>query len=231
MVSVISASTSTAQASLELTITREELDTQAEALRFIHDSFILGSQSKDVSENPYAKLWSALIGHAIDESKADITNIPRVCSDLYDEGGFMKNRNTKKQFVINTRQLGNLKSDNIGKIIITATSTSTKGPFYPATTYPRILYGSSGLGSSSTNEDLYDQTENASDEIQRVEGIYIIAVKGDQNKIVSESGSSISEKTSYYDFYIRSCWMPPGVERASTVSTVVRLYDPAVITY
>lgn len=228
VVSVISASTSSAQSSLELTITREELDSQAEALRFIHNSYIIGSQSKDTSENTYAKLWNTLVSHAVDSDKADIDYTPKTCSELYDTNGFLKNYDTRKQFVINTRRLSD--PTDVDNIIVTATSTSTRGPFYEAVTYPRILYGGSGLGSSSTEEDLYNQTESDSKNIQRVEGLYIIAVKG-SSKIVSEAGADVSTKTSYYDFYIHSCWMSPNSEYASTVSTVVRLYDPAVITY
>ena len=228
VVSVISASTSSAQSSLELTITREELDSQAEALRFIHDSYVLGSQSKDTTENPYAALWNALVSRAVTPANGDIDYRPKTCSELYDSNGFMKNSVSRKQFIINTRNLSN--PNDINNVIVATGPTSSKGPFYEAATYPRVLYGGSGMGSSSTSEDLYSQTENASTTIQRVEGIYIIAVKGD-SKIVSESGTNISTKTAYYDFYIHSCWMPPSSTYASTVSTVVRLYDPAVITY
>lgn len=228
IISVISASTSSAQSSLELTITREELDSQAEALRFIHDSYVIGSQSKDTTENPYAALWNTLVSHAVDPSNGDIDYTPKSCSELYEPNGFMKNNVSRKQFVINTRRLGN--PSDIDNIIVTTGVTNSRGPFYEATTYPRILYGGSGMGSSSTSEDLYSQTENASATIQRVEGIYIIAVKG-ESKIVSETGTNISTKTAYYDFYVHSCWMPPSSTYASTVSTVVRLYDPAVITY
>ncbi len=228
VVSVISASTSAAQSALELTITREELDAQADALRFIHDSYVIGSQSADTSENPYADLWNALVARAVEASNAGLDDVPRACSELYEGNGFLKNSATRKQFVINTRKLSN-PSDTAGIIVATSAATST-GPFYEAATYPRILYGGSGLGSSTTSEDLYSQVENASTTIQRVEGIYIIAVKG-SSKIVAETGTSISDKNSYYDFYIHSCWMPPSSDYASTVSTVVRLYDPAVITY
>ena len=223
VVSVVTASTSAAQSALELTITREELDTQADALRFIHDSYVTGSQSADTSQNAYANLWKTIVGRAVNESDAGLNDIPRTCSELYEGNGSMKKTATRNQFVINTRKLSN--PSNVSGIVLSAASSGT---FYEAATYPRILYGGSGQGSTSTNEDLYSQTESASTEIQRVEGIYIIAVKG-KSKIVSDSGDSITNKISYYDFYIHSCWMPPGSDYASTVSTVVRLYEPAVI--
>lgn len=244
VVSVVSASTSGAQSSLELTITREELDAQAEALRFIHDSYVTGSQSKDTSENAYAALWQSIVGAtdgsvrglAVNETTAKnsgaLSYNPQTCSGLYNGSGAV-NRYTSDliPFVINTRQLNNPSSANISNVVITSGQTGSSSVFYPPTTYPRIIYGGRSFGSDVTSEDLLAQATESSDRLQRVEGIYIIAVKDDGSPIVSGTGGSVSSKPAYYDFYIRSCWMPIGSERASTISTVVRLYDPAVITY
>ena len=60
VVAVISASTSAAQASLETTLTREDIDSQAEALRFIHDSYINGIQSAKTGDNKYENLWKRI---------------------------------------------------------------------------------------------------------------------------------------------------------------------------
>ena len=231
VVSVVSASTSSAQAALELTITREELDSQAEALRFIHDSFVIGSQSMDTSKNPYTELWQAIASRAIEPKDENISYIPTTCSELYDADGFM-NAGIRDQhpFVINARQLNTL---DPAKIIVDYDSNIAQGHFYEAATYPRILYGDI---LTSDSRGLYDQDERIEDEIQRVEGIYITAVEG-LSDIVSNTPSDegidveIGSKIAYYDFYIHSCWMPPGSERASTISTVIRLYDPAVIYY
>ena len=49
VVAVVSGSSSGAQSSLETTVTREQIDAQAEALRFIHNSYIadVKSDAKD----------------------------------------------------------------------------------------------------------------------------------------------------------------------------------------
>lgn len=237
VVSVISASTSAAQSALELTITREELDSQAEALRFIHDSYVSGSQSKDTSENAYAKLWKTITDLAKDNKESDenvVKYTPKYCSELYDDNGFMKDRTTRRQFIIDTRQLGYLKNesgdDNSSNIVVTPKTTDSTGLFYSATTYPRIVYKSAT--NKVTDEDFYSQTEDTNSKIERVEGIFIVAVEGKSSQIFNASRNKMETgKVSYYDFYIRSCWMPPGSDRASTISTVVRLYDPAAITY
>ena len=232
VVSVVSASTSGAQSSLEVTITREELDAQAEALRFIHDSYVSGSQSKNTSENPYAALWNALVSHSVGDEGGIGVNLnynPTTCSELYSNNGLINTANagSTKPFIINTRQLNN--PGDPSKIIIEGnTALGSRGVFYPPSTYPRIVYGDTTISSRVDGDDLYSQATSNFESIRRVEGIYIIAARG-KSKIVE--GSTTKERATFYDFYIRSCWMPPGSDRASTVSTVVRLYDPAVICY
>lgn len=56
VVSVLSSSTSGAQTALESTLTREEIDAQAEALRFIQNSAVNG-------DSRYKKLWDAIVGN------------------------------------------------------------------------------------------------------------------------------------------------------------------------
>lgn len=234
IVSVVSASTSGAQSALETTLTREDLDAQAEALRFIHESYVSGSQSEDTTENPYANLWNAITRLAVTESVAKSSGAlsfnPTVCSSIYDGAGRVK-RTVSNQipFVINTRKLND--PSKTSEIVMTSGETGSKPIFYEATTYPRIVYGdtSSGVAESIDNENFYAQVENNKSTLRRVEGMFIVAVKDSGSKIVSGSSGNIISSSAYYDFYIRSCWMPVGVDHASTISTVVRLYDPAAI--
>lgn len=243
IVSVISASTSGAQNALEVTITREDLDSQAEALRFIHDSYVSGSQSKDTTQNNYAELWNAVAEKAID--REEITSVkleeylkfnPSSCSELYDTDG-LDNEKTGKPFIINIRQLGNPEG-NTNKILISNGDTNSAGNpiFRTATTFPRIVYNKQVVlndsGDKEIAEDLDSQARaDDQDTIYSVEGMYVIAIKGETSQVVSGSDHTAKPQSAHYDFYIRSCWMPPGAERASTISTVVRLYDPAVICY
>lgn len=238
VVSVTSASTSKAQSALETTITREEIDAQAEALRFIHDSYISGSQgeTKTPVYNAYGELWNAIIADAEEEGDGG-KNIkeyrPNMCSELYSnnkDGTLDNDRTGKNPFILNIRQLGNVEQDGAEKVVIRPSNGLDKKNwvFFEPATYPRILY--------SDSEDLESQTSEVDEEneIKRVEGLYIVAYSGKSQIIKgdgSENNKNAQSETTFYDFYIRSCWMPPGAERASTISTVVRLYDPAVIHY
>ena len=229
VVSVVSASLTGAQASLEVTLSREELDSQAEALRFIHESYVSGSQSKDTSKNNYAALWKKITDLAtkVDTdpgARGAIEYNPITCSELYpNNNGTIDTSKTGNvtPFIINTRLLGNPKDP----IILTNNANRV---FYQATTYPRILYG-------GTNTSLEEEANYNSSTLTRSEGIFIIAVKGNSEIVVDADNTQPNQvtksKTAYYDFYIRSCWMPLNSDRASTISTVVRLYDPAVIEY
>ena len=228
VVAVISASTSAAQAALETTLTREDIDSQAEALRFIHDSYINGIQSKKTEDNPYANLWNTITKGAYadgDTYTGTTTSVkaynPTTCSEVYNGNtGWVNNPASGKgtPFIIDIRKLNDT-SASVEQIVIKSTGGSGTGKFYPATTYPRILY-------YSGNDDLYSQVEDGNT-ISRVEGLYIIAVRGGSVKVVT--GSNVEYKPAYYDFYIRSCWMPTNADHASTISTLVRLYDPAII--
>lgn len=227
VVAVISASTSAAQASLETTLTREDIDSQAEALRFIHDSYVNGIQSAKTGDNKYENLWKRIEDLAYNDGDTYPSDYPELggqsikkyditaCSSLYNGGSGLRNLvnnpGDKAPFVLNVRKLS---STDPSQVIIRGPSNAA---FQPASTYPRILY--------SSNESLYSQVTDGSI-ISRVEGLYIIAVKGSA-KVVTNG--SVDTKPAYYDFYIRSCWMPVNSDRASTISTLVRLYDPTII--
>lgn len=215
-VSVINGSTNGAQSSLESTITREEIDGQAEALRFIQSAYIAGGQVEDTRTSKYATLWQNIASRAIDISRmnnaqkdAILKYNPTSCSELYNSGTLA----SQKAFIINTRAMS---SNNWSRIVVNYDA----GTFREATTYPRIVYN--GLSS----DELYDPMGVANYSITSVEGIYIIGVRdADGTIIVSDSGST-EYRSAYIDFYIRSCWFTPSADRPSTISTAVRLYDP-----
>ena len=225
-VSVINGSTTGAQASLESTITREEIDGQAEALRFIQSAYVAGGEIDESNPTKYASLWQIISNHAIDLSSvpaADRDTVlkynPVTCDKLYqpvdstDWAGLAM----QKAFIINTRAMN---SNSISDIIIDYKNNRNK--FGLAATYPRIVYG------SDASDALYDDT--AASNLFRAEGIYIIAVRDeDGTVIVSDSGGGSTIKSAYIDFYIRSCWFTPNADRASTISTAIRLYDPDAI--
>ncbi len=228
VVSVINGSANSAQSSLEATITREEMDGQAEALRFIQSAYIAGGEAVDSSgKSKYERLWDTLSARAIDLTKLSASDRdavlkynPVTCDEIYRSDNNAGWNTLKKQnaFIINTRAMS---TNDINNIIVGYSPSI----FKTATTYPRIIYG------GNTSDALYNPSEaTGALKITGVEGLYVIGVRDkDGTVIVSDTDSSTTIKSAFIDFYIRSCWFTPGADRASTISTVARLYDPAVV--
>lgn len=201
VVAVMSGGTSSAQTALETTLTREEIDAQAEALRFIQASYI--AEKKDV-DGKFGQLWNKIAESSI-TNEGEIDAIaqysPEDCSTLYSASGEAKNYG----FVINTRKLGTFSSPS--EVISKNLSA--------AQTYPRLIF----------NGDGGSLVDSGTDNLQKAEGIYIIAVKEPKNS-TSTSIVGTGNTSAYYDFYIRTCWYGTGDQTPSTISTVMRLYDP-----
>lgn len=220
VVAVVNGSTSSAQSNLEITIAREEIDAQAEALRFIHNSYLTGDDtgtSTSLGTNTtYNKLWQKIIGLARNNATA-LNFQPKTCDELYaNDAAYLKQNGA---FILNTRQLS---STNINNIIYTAQTNTSQ--FKVASTYPRIIHVASDSGTNS----LLNQGSGTG--FYRAEGIFIIPIKDQKSTNVVTAGGVV-KKAAYYDFYIRTCWFGPGADRPSTISTVVRLYDPNVIDF
>ena len=229
VVAVVSSSTTNAQSALESTVTREEIDAQAEALRFIQSSYIAGgyanAQDSSGDLQKYANIWDEIVDQAIDPSKVisseEAEKIlrfnPASCASVYNSSDL----SNQGAFVINTRKLS---SSNPTEIVIRARGSSY---FHETSTYPRIIYGPYDAAADVTPDGLLEQ--GYQNYISRVEGIFIVAVKDPGTSIVSSG--SVTERSAYYDFYIRTCWYNPGADNPSTISTVIRLQDPASINY
>ena len=256
VVSVVSTSTSSAQSSLEATVTREGIDAQAEALRFIQSSYLAGGQSNLTKNNKYKILWDEITGRALNYYTSGtelyetaITYIPATCDSLYSKNDSdYSSLFRQNAFIINTKNLG-LKIDDsmnateirntVGEIVVEADKSSNL--FKEAPTYPRIVYDDNEAWSNIN--DLTNITDasklNKAISVTSVEGLYVVAVKDPcSTNVVGGTGSSSladgcsgSEKAAYYDFYIRSCWYGPGADRPSSISTVIRLHDPAAVSY
>ncbi len=283
-VSILTASVSSLQTVLENTLTREEIDAQAEALRFIQSAY--SAEGEEDPDNPtkYSALWDHIANRAINlndlpnapdgsesELKKTILNYnPTTCNELYLNSNDSNDVSLIKQkaFLINTHNLGLTLEDFynpedylvnqrqakrkeaintlINKIIIEPeepTNTQDKDnpilkavsnsntEFKPATTYPLINY-------------------NSDNDITSAEGIFIVPVKDSDGTVIitnsvddkyalkDASGNPIQPYedeplsrlvSAYIDFYIRSCFFTTNSEHPSTISTVIRLYNPNVI--
>ena len=211
VVSVMSGGTSSAQTALETTLAREEIDAQAEALRFVQSSYIA---EKDNADGKFTKLWEAITkkAHNNEEPKnkfnSDLaTYSPSTCDELYDSTD--KDEAKTHGFIIDTRKLGTFNEGEINNVIV------SKDKLEPASTYPRLIYNDSDSLANTYQGDT----------LQSAQGIYIIAVKDPKTTTIDGE----VDKSAYYDFYIRTCWYGTGDQTPSTISTVIRLYDPTIV--
>lgn len=221
IVSVMTGGNSSAQTSLETTLARAEIDAQAEALRFLQTAYI--SDKNNNEDDKYVKIWEKITSSAIKGSNisSNVTNYtPSTCAELYNDSNSTSIKNLNG-FVINTKKLGNFSKSDIEDVIVSSKDDSSSSKFTEASTYPRLIYNSTdseALVSSGSESNLY-----------RAEGTFIVAVKDNRTTTLSDGKSTDSKQSAYYDFYIRTCWYGPGDETPSTISTVIRLYDPDVV--
>lgn len=210
-----------AQYSLELTMARNEIDAQAESLRFIHNSFL--AERDFASQNQeYAKLWQAI--------RKTTNTTPPLSQDTC-EKAIKSAKEAKNVFIVNTRVLNDKPQDTYLEETNRIISLKDNNIFTPAPVYPRIIYSNIVNASADSREDSEHQLveNNANDasaempspynQISRVEGIWIqgVAQKTENNN-----------PPEYYDFHIRTCWNPAGKsdKNPSTIGTILRLYNP-----
>jgi len=216
IVAVMNGGTSSSQTALETTLAREEIDTQAEALRFIQSAYIADRDSGEDSN--YNDAWGEIVGTTIKQALAidpntpaygdfqDIINNTTSC-DVYSNEVFKNHA-----FIVNPKNMN----------IVTAKNNDI---FHPASTYPRLIMSNQINGDNTLSDNLVDNS--LSGDLSRVEGLYVFAVKdADTTNITDPNNSDTSSKSAFLDFYIRACWYGNGDDTPSTISTVVRLYNP-----
>lgn len=150
VMAVMNGGAASAQMALEATLAREEVDAQAEALRFIQTAYIA-----DKDDDKYSELWNNIKNKAID-ADVEMQFPPDKCSELYEDGGEVR---TKNGFVLNTRILGENPSNALVGV--------NEGKLKEAATYPRLVY-------SDDNSLINDSSTT----LNAAEGIYVVAVKG-----------------------------------------------------
>lgn len=233
----------TIQGTLEIEMARNEIDAQAEALRFIQNSYL---SERELATRPYQNLWlklsrgsstaiSASAGTGLSNKPTDISQYTSVdCPTYYDKnnsGDKVHNIFKDRAFVINTRKLD---PSDVNGTIVQTTNNADAGKFADAALYPRIIYtrGTSGSNndgaplseifpSGGGNLTYQNQTSQVYDQVTRVEGIWVISAR-DMTK-----GENATPE--FYDFHIRTCWFAPGHDRPTTIATTIRLYNPEVI--
>lgn len=221
------------QATMELTMARNEIDAQAEAIRFIHNNYNSERELVD-GKRVYEDLWlkitrdeSTVIGTS---SGSGLVNSPNNlsrfystdCSKYYDFGKTtttdgIHNIQLDHAFIINTRKID---PKNVTNTILSAKKNPNK--FKETTLYPRVIFESTTPSAGNTDDSLYETNMTLYNQVARAEGLWVIGVK-QENK--NEPGKA----PQYFDFHIRACWYAPGRSTASTIATIIRLYNPEYI--
>ncbi len=255
-ISLMNSGVSQAQRSLELTMARNEIDAQGEALRFIQNNYVA---ERELSERDwqFTELWDAIKKHsisatAISQEAFDMTSSITSCQEAYQK----QFNSIYKPFIINTRFIqprtivensSSYASRVVPEIIKDGTNGSswnydiTNGVMHPTETYPRNIYGYLNIantniddlrgisGANNTSEDTLSENNTSVyyRNLKAAEGIWVVAVRGADSS--SNRITTNNTNPEYYDFYIRTCWNATGMTTFSTLTTVVRLYNPEII--
>lgn len=218
VVAVMNGGTSSSQTALETTLAREEIDTQAEALRFIQSGYIADKDADNSETTSFERIWSNINSRAISPSQtADYSTFNSIisntssCNVAYDDKNFFANH----AFVIDPNTMD----------LVLPSKDNNLAPFSSASTYPRLIKANQVSGSNTLSDQLADNSLTS--DLARVEGLYVLAVKdNDTTAITSGDNTKTEQASAYIDFYIRACWYGAGEDASSNISTVVRLYNP-----
>jgi len=235
-ITLMNSGVNTAEGALELTMARNEIDAQAEALRFIQNSFL---SERELSENnqQFTKLWRHITTGSSDchltQASCGLAISPEVFADYSFSVDTCPDPDDlpPNAFVINTRfiepsnfnfTIGSTPISYSSLLREMVISNSPDGPFRRTELYPRLVFKG-----TFTSDGTSDQTFTSDDLtetslyrfVDRVEGIWIIAVRSREEKNQPQA----------FDFYVRTCWYRPGDTRPSTIGTIIRLYNPEVV--
>lgn len=187
---------SSSEASLEASMARSEIDTQAESIRFIHDAYLASlNESAENDNNVYAGLWEEIIDQ--ESEPVNLQNISS-CADLYNSAN--ENHIGDGAFAINTRQLSAVTSG------VDPDSVVLRGILAEAPLYPRIVFGDKDSGNFIAKDERSGDVTAS-----KVEGIWNTIKQ-------AENGA--------YEVTIQACWYGPGSSVYTTLDTVIRLYNP-----
>jgi len=199
----------TAEATLELSMARNEIDAQSEAIRFIHNSYL--SEREFVSSSQtYANLWKRIKERTNNSSDAILELTVDNCAIRYDKTSAASSIYGRKTMILNTRKID---PNNPATTIISANESPDK--FRATELNPRVIFGPNA--SSNTDENLRE----AYTDLQSAEGIWVIPV--------TSTTTSTAGQPEFFDFHIYTCWNAPGREIPTTIGTIMRLYNPEMI--
>jgi hypothetical protein len=190
-----------AQRSLEIGMVRDQMDAQADALRYIHSEYLadLGQPTTTTLSNA-ATLWGQVTANAV-----GVTNTPTF--DSISDGKTCHLPANAQPFALDLQKFA---TNANPMLATTATTTGNNDPIVPV------------LASNASVPSLADETTYA--QVRYVstgtvsQGLWIVAVKNPHT----------TDAIGSYDFNVYSCWLTPGQAAPVTLGTVVRLYDPKI---
>lgn len=202
--SLMSQGTAMAQRSLEIGHVRQQIDAQADALRYLNKAYVA-----DYGKNGVAtEIWKMVVAdHAVDKAQCFDAVIGNTNCGLAmpneNRGKCHLPADSEKPFALNLTKLGLNSNGAVEDPTIPVRNVSdynpSNDPAEEQPTYARIRY------------DLPNVI---------AQGIWIQAVRSatDNTDGVTRPG--------FYDFHIRACWQTPGQSTPVTLGTIVRLYEP-----
>ena len=209
-----------AQRSLEISMVRDQMDAQADGLRYIHDAYMAGLGG--AANSTVARVWNAV---ASDRAE---TGTPPDFGSISDGQSCVA---PSKAVGVNAGRpyaLDITKLDDPAKVVVSYDDDISHDPsntanyeqvpvsrrtpgWLSSTTYAQIRYG---VPPDPLNLNPSQTTA--------AQGIWIIPVHTPKGTQVPGNTAAVG----YYDFNIYACWMTPGQSAPVTLGTVVRLYDP-----
>ena len=258
-ISLMNSGISSAQASLEISMARNEIDAQAEALRYLHNSFLsereLSNKELAITDNRTSNKWHAELWRMITRDSTatspnqagGLANMPNKvapfnvesCQQAYtgwtDSDGTHPSIYDNNAFILNTRMLTPNSTITGGNANVIYIAKNHRSVFTSTPLYPRIIFTKQNPG-LNTNKNSDEMVESGIYRfISRVEGIWVISVR-DATKFTitnanyTPTAAELARNTpAYFDFHIRTCWYAPGRSVPTTIGTIIRLYNPEYV--
>lgn len=250
-VSVMNLGTATAENALEVVTARNELNAQAEALRFVHSSYISEKTlplRSDLTNTQvangekyqqYASLWDAIVKNAINPNSNEAASFLNIsdttvsqsdvtasgCARMYNAStpGGRSPLTQANAFVLNARNLRSRNLNGTANVDLSYVSIRNQPDvFREAELNARIIYEADEAFVTEDSDSQFHEGDIA-------EGVIYDQVRWAEGIWVvamTDGTSSDPYASAYYDFYIQTCWYGPNTTAPTSLDTVIRLYNP-----
>ncbi len=214
-INMMNSGISMAQRSLEMTMARLAIDSQTNAIDFIHDA-ANAERQKGGERHKYLDVWNQMTDSSYlvaDPGHLDINNYAN-CEEAI--------TTNPKKFAINPRALrpaydkreiyfGVYATEDANFNDAVVRENFTDGGSYPRIIYERPLSANSDLDTPLDQNTLVEDSQITFVKAAEIDNLWVSVARG--------------ESENYYDFYVQTCWHSAGAKNFVTFSTVKRIYD------